>query len=170
MVVEQSNASSRKKCLLETLRARVAEDLATLVRRQKDTVRGATHEDSRSEHAKDTRAAEQSYLARGLAERVENLRESKERLARLEPTAFHPDAAIGLGALVVLFDIESKTLETWWIVPVAGGIDLRVDEENVRTVTPAAPLGRCLIGLCAGDDGEFRTPKGPRSFEIRQVG
>ena len=63
-----------KTALLDSLRERVAADLEALARRQKDAQAGATHDESRAEHAKDTRATEQAYLARGLAERVADLR------------------------------------------------------------------------------------------------
>ena len=65
-----SDASPDKRRLVAGLRARIEEDLATVERRRADTAAGATHEENRAEHAKDTRATEDSYLARGLAERV----------------------------------------------------------------------------------------------------
>ena len=62
-----------KAAVLCALRERVGADLDALVRRQRDVQAGAVHEEKRAEHAKDTRATEQSYLARGLAERVAEL-------------------------------------------------------------------------------------------------
>lgn len=174
----EARAISRldKQHLLATLRSRLADDLAALVRRQQDTAHAATHAENRSEHSKDTRATEQSYLARGLAQRVEDLQAASERLARLEPTRFAFESEIGLGALVSLYDEESETTERWWLVPAAGGIDLEMapagvaaedpEHARVRTVTPAAPLGRSLVGLTVGDEGRFRTPKGERRFEV----
>ena len=43
----------------------VAADLASLQRAHRATVEGATHEEAKPENDKDTRALEQSYLARG---------------------------------------------------------------------------------------------------------
>ena len=120
--------------LLEGLRARVEADLAAVERRQRDTAAGATHAESRSEHAKDTRATEQSYLARGLAERVEALRETRDRLARL-PVGASGDT-IAVGSLVTLRDLESDALEHAWLVPVAGGFELEQAGQHVRTLTP----------------------------------
>ena len=62
-----------KASLLAALVTKVQTDLKALERRQRDTQEAATHEENRAEHAKDTRATEQSYLARGLADRVEDL-------------------------------------------------------------------------------------------------
>ena len=77
-----------KAALLESLQARVSADLAALERRQMETQEGATHAESRAEHAKDTRATEQSYLARGLAERVADTRRTCTALATLELRSF----------------------------------------------------------------------------------
>ena len=78
-----------KARLLRDLRERVASDLDGLVRRQQDAQKGATHEENRAEHGKDTRATEQSYLARGLAARVEEMRQSmsilEQAMQQMEP-------------------------------------------------------------------------------------
>src|SRR5690606_13474742 len=65
-----------KRAVLRALHARLAERLAGLTSSQKTAQAGATHAEANQEHAKDTRAIEQQYLARGLAERVETLREA----------------------------------------------------------------------------------------------
>jgi transcription elongation GreA/GreB family factor len=158
-----------KQTLLDALRSRVDADRATLARRQRDVQTGAVHEENRSEHAKDTRATEDSYLARGLAERVEDLQRLAERLSTLPMRTFGPGEAIGSTALVELRFEDDATSEWWLVVPGAGGFELETGGLRVRTVTPAAPLGRALIGLGAGDEGELRTPRGPRSFEVLAV-
>lgn len=164
-----------KQALRQALQARLSRDLETLVRREQDTARGATHEENRAEHAKDTRATEQSYLARGLSERVADLRATQGRLARLDVAACEEE--IRIGALVAIRDEEAGAVEHWWLVPVAGGIDLEPGvalanepgASRIRTVTPASPLGRSLIGLAVGDEGTFRSPRGERRFEILEI-
>jgi hypothetical protein len=76
-----------KEALRIDLLEGIRKDLATLTRTQKDASEGATHSENRAEHAKDTRATEQGYLARGLAERVEELHYSSHfaRLNRAIP-------------------------------------------------------------------------------------
>ena len=164
-----------KALLLDALRDRVAADLAALERRQRDAQKGSTHEESRAEHAKDTRATEQSYLARGLAGRVEELRRTAAALTALEPREFAANEPIAVTALVTLSieaegDDATGARQTWWIVANAGGFELEQDGVSVRTLTPVAPLGRALLGLRAGDIGDFRTPRGERSFEVLSVG
>lgn len=177
--------TSDKRVLLEALVARVAADLEALERRQRDAAEGATHEESRAEHAKDTRATEQSYLARGLAERVADLRRTLEVLSRLAPRAFAPDEAIATGAWIrAEVEVDEETDEDtrgddpsrearWLLVPGVAGLELADPSgpsgATCQTVTPASPLGRALVGLCRGDEGVVRTPRGARRFEVLEV-
>lgn len=155
-----------KGALLALLRTRIEADLEALMRRQQDVQDGATHEESRSEHAKDTRATEQSYLARGLAQRVEDLTRTRDALAVLPLRDFAEDDPIAVCALVTLQD-EAETEAQWvWLVPGASALDLRQDGQTIRTVTPVSPLGRALLGLHAGDQGRLKTPRAERHFEV----
>ena len=97
-----------KTRLLQDLREHVSSDLQALIRRQQDTQEGATHEENRSEHAKDTRATEQSYLARGLATRVHEMRKTATNLEKIELVNFDSRDPIGLTALVVLQEIDTQ--------------------------------------------------------------
>lgn len=160
-----SNSIIDKGRLLRDLQDRVRSDLEALIRRQQDTQQGATHEENRSEHAKDTRATEQSYLARGLAARVEEMREISNTLAKVEWRRFDSEDLIAVTALVTLRDAA----EIWWLVPGPGGIGLSQDEAKIRTLSPVAPLGRALIGLRIGSQFSFSTPRGPRDFEILDI-
>ncbi|MDP6980256.1 MAG: nuclear transport factor 2 family protein [Myxococcota bacterium] len=54
-----------KEELRDQLLAQVRADLDALIRTQDDAAKSATHSENRAEHSKDTRATEQSYLARG---------------------------------------------------------------------------------------------------------
>lgn len=164
-----------KARLLDALQERVAEDLQALERRQRDAQEGSTHEESRAEHAKDTRATEQSYLARGLAERVAELQRTAAALDALELPDFGPHDPIAVTALVTL-SIEEQAGEgrggdeqSWWIVARAGGFEIEQDGITIRTLAPVSPLGRALLGLQAGDEGSYRTPGGERCFEVVEV-
>jgi transcription elongation GreA/GreB family factor len=157
-----------KHRLLRDLQDRIASNLDALIRRQQDTQRGATHEESRAEHAKDTRATEQGYLARGLAARVEGMRQIVSNLEKIELMSFDAQDPIGLTALVVLGHDDTQR-QTWWLLPGPGGIELSQAGTRIRTLTPAAPLGRALIGLHVGDEGSFSTPAGVRQFEVLEI-
>ena len=161
-----TDAHETKTALIAALRALVAADLELLERRQADTQAGATHAENRSEHAKDTRATEDSYLARGLAERVEDLQRIADGLEGLVLRDFADGDAIAPTALVTVAFEDADAPERWFVVPGAGGFELADADGPVRTVTPVAPLGRALLGLEAGDEGTLATPRGPRAFEI----
>lgn len=178
------DALAEKRFLVDALRARVAEDLATLARRQADSQAAATHEENRAEHAKDTRATEASYLARGLAERVAALERTVEGLGRLELRAFSEDDAVAVGALVTVSteregdgdagaendaDTDAGAVEYWLVVPGAAGIEVEAGGRRVRAVTPVSPLGQALLGLEVGDEGRVRRPGGVGHFEVLAV-
>jgi len=165
----KSIAQIDKAGLLRSLRDRVDADLAALVRRQLDIQEGATHAESRSEHAKDTRATEQSYLARGLANRVVEARRVAGALANSELPRVAPDDPIAVLCLVAVREAMEDQDQIWWLVPGPAGVEISQDDLRVQTVTPAAPLGRALIGLRRGDEGSLASPSGERTFEIVEI-
>jgi transcription elongation GreA/GreB family factor len=114
------------------------------------TREGATHEEAKPENDKDTRALEQSYLARGQAMRVEDLAEQIQQLRFLDLGVFDEDTPIAVGALVAVeVDDETRIL---WLSPHAGGTEVAVDDTHVLVVTGGSPLGRALLERGVGDD------------------
>src|SRR3954468_1894740 len=93
-----------KREILKRLQEHVSADLATMHAAQRSVVEGATHEENKPENDKDTRALEQSYLARGQALRVVELQGELNQLKAMELRSFSADTAIALGALVVVDD------------------------------------------------------------------
>jgi transcription elongation GreA/GreB family factor len=164
-----------KDALVEELAHLVRGDLEAAERAQRVTSQGATHEEARPENSKDTRALEQSYLARGQAQRVEQLRSELAAVLALKPRDFPEDARIALGALVVIEeDAERRTL---FIAPARGGTELLGPGAQphgkelgpVQVVTPTSPLGRALLGKTAGDVCEIRLPQKLRELSIIRV-
>ena len=154
----------RKRRLVAELIERLRADHEALRRAQQATVAGATSAEAKAEHSKDTRALEQTYLARGQAQRVEELSEGLSRVAALPLRAFAAAEPIGVGALVGIE--EAGDVGVLLLMPYGGGIRLAGGEQ---VVTPASPLGRALIGKTAGDEGEVRAAGRARSFAIRSV-
>ncbi len=154
-----------KRRVLEALRARVAETLGGLVGSQKTAQAGAVHEETRAEDPKDMRSTEASYLARGLAQRVDELRSEAERLSVFPLKAFGPDDPVALSALAGLEDAGGKT-SVIFVVAAGGGESLEVDGVSIRPVTPASPLGRAVMGSHAGDSIEVELPGGKREMTI----
>lgn len=153
--------SALRSELVELVRA----DLQAAEQSQRITMQAATHEEARPENDKDTRALEQSYLARGQAQRVEQLRAELTELLALELRELPGDAPVVLGAVVVVD--EDGVEQTLFLAPARGGTELR---GGVRVVTPSSPLGRALVGKSAGESCELRLPQKLRELSIRQVG
>ena len=153
-----------KRTLVEALVARLRADLDAMERAQRATVAGAISEEAKSEHAKDTRALEQTYLARGQARRVADLRAGIARVLAMPIREFEADAAIAAGALVSIEAEEGASV--LFVAPFGGGLRL---ERGEQVVTPASPLGRALIGRRAGDDCELVLDGRTRVFSIRSV-
>ena len=137
--------------ILSLLRERLDAELRSITSSQSAAQEGAVHEETRQEDPKDTRAIEAQYIARGLAERVETLREHVAALARLELTRFGPDDPVDLTALIVVEE-ETGRRATYFFVPVAGGERLELDGTSVLTLTPQSPLGASLMNHRLSDE------------------
>lgn len=160
----RNDHGERKRRLVAELLERLRADHAALARAQRATVAGATSEEAKSEHSKDTRALEQTYLARGQAQRVEEVYEGISRIAVLPLRLFAEDEPVAVGALV---EIEEEGLPSvLLLVPFGGGIRLSGGEQ---VVTPASPLGRALVRRVAGDTVELKVAGRTRVLELRGV-
>lgn len=153
---------SQKSELLKALIARTEGELATALAAQKSAQQGATHEESRPENDKDTRAVESSYLARGQALRVVELETALNTLAAFTPREYPEAASAGLGALV---SVEAGgQLSHYFLVPAGGGGEVCLDDLRVKPVTLQTPVGQALLGKQVGDEFELRTPGGLKEW------
>ena len=157
-----------KQHVLEAVLERLAADLQQATHAAEETRRDATHAEAKPENDKDTRALEQSYLARGQAMRAEQLAQEREQLRFLELPRFSRDAAISAGALVEL-EAEDGTTRVLFLLPHAGGTEVSVDGALVLVVTAASPLGAALLGRGEGDDVSLRTRDKLRNYVITEV-
>jgi transcription elongation GreA/GreB family factor len=158
---------TEKQQILRLLLEHVGADLQVMSAAQRAVVDGATHEENKPENDKDTRALEQSYLARGQAQRVVELQGQLNQLKALELRDFSKGTAVALGALVALED-DRETVY-YFLAPAGGGVRLTVAGREVRVVTPQSPIGQALIGKRQGDDLDLRTPQGVSACSIATV-
>lgn len=156
---------AEKRVLFAQLTERVREEYLTLLAAQKATQQAATHEEARPENDKDTRALEQSYLARGQAERVATLKEDVGALSSLQLRGFDDGDKIALGAFVVLED-ENEEPRYYLIAPAGAGETLACSLGEAKVVTRRSPLGQGLIGSEVGEDVEISTPTGKRVLSV----
>lgn len=141
--------------------------LATARAAHDAAVEGATHEEARPENDKDTRGLEQSYLARGHAQRVAELESGLAAVAGLEPRDHAPGAPISVGALVTVSERGER--RRLWIAPSGGGLTLTEGGHPVTVLTPSSPLGRALLGKRVEEECELGSGKGTRTLEIESI-
>lgn len=148
--------------VLAALRAALADELAAVERIAAAARDETTSAETKQEGKYDTRATEASYLARGQAWRVAELRQLAAWFANLPAT--ERDVA-GVGALVALSGARDELV---FVAPV-GGLKATVAGTRVRVISPKSPLGAALTGLEADDGFELDTPRGTVEYEVVEV-
>lgn len=140
-------------------------DLEALQRAHHATREGATHEEAKPENDKDTRALEQSYLARGQALRVEELAAAVAAVQAMPDHPYPDEHPVAVGALVRIAEGAQERL--FFVAPEGGGASLA--HGTVQVVTPRSPLGRAMLGKRAGDDCAAVVGGRDRALEIVEV-
>jgi transcription elongation GreA/GreB family factor len=146
--------------LLDQLRA----DLETLERAHRAAREGATHEEAKPENDKDTRALEQSYLARGQAARIDELRSDVAAVSAL-PVREPGEASAALGSLVTVE--EDGAVSLLFLAPAGGGA--RLAGGSVQVVTPRSPVGQAFLGKVEGDEVSVVLAGRTRAMQIVRV-
>lgn len=136
-----------KRELLLALQEQLAQAEAAYAK----TREAATHEEAKPENDKDTRALEQSYLARGQATRVEDLRTAIVDVDSMQMKDGPEDRPAAIGVILVVEDEDEKRTQ-YFMAPHGGGTKL---SGGVHVITPKAPLGGALLGKRAGDEAEI---------------
>ncbi len=154
-----------KEELRSELVVALTEELEVVVRAHKTTQEGATHEEAKPENDKDTRALEQSYLARGQARRATELRAAVADVGAMPLRVFGGDAPAALGALVVASEEDEEHI--FFLAPHGGGT--RLAGGAVQVITPEAPLGRALLGKHVGDECEIKLAGKTRTLVIERI-
>lgn len=155
--------------LQQQLEQKLQQELDAIVHSQNEAQSGMTHAESRAENDKDTRAIESSYLARGLAQRVAQLKSSLATIQawKLPEPELEPKAA--LGRIVSLCDEDEQEQKRVWLAPAGGGLKLQAGKDTTLVLTPSAPLGQALIGKSVDDEVSVQSPKGARVWIVTGV-
>lgn len=154
-----------KQALKDELLKLLQDDLAQLEFAQLEASKAATHAEAKAESDKDTRAVEQSYLARGQAQRVEELRAAVADLTKMAVLPLKKTDPAGLGALLRIEEDGAEQL--LFLAPQRGGTKLAGGK--VQVVTPKSPLGEALLGARAGDDCEVHLARKVRELCVLQI-
>lgn len=164
----EAAAGLSRNSLLAELRAHLEAQLESVESAQKASQDGATHEETRAEDPKDMRSTEASYLARGLAERVAQLREAIARLGSFACADDASFACVQAGALVGV-ENEEGALAVHLFVPAGGGVTLGAAELPVHSLSASSPLGAELLGRSPHEEVEIELPGGVESLYIAWV-
>jgi hypothetical protein len=157
-----------KRRVMERLIERLTATQTQMAELAEGVRRDATHEEAKPENDKDTRALEQTYLARGQAMRAEALSDEISLLRSLDLGPLPSTSPIVAGALVALADDEST--RCLFYAPHGGGHEFEVDGVQVTVVTPVSALGRALLGREQGDEVELVVRGKKRSYEVEAIG
>ena len=153
-----------KERVLSALIAEVSATQQQAAQHAEGIRRDATHEEARPENDKDTRALEQTYLARGQALRAEAMVEQLALLRTLDLAPLRSGERIRAGTLVRVEDEHGE--RTFFVSPCGGGTHLEVDGCSVQVITPVSAIGRALLGKREGDEVEVRVPTGMRDYTV----
>jgi hypothetical protein len=158
---------SLKRAIIQQLQASLAEEIAALTRAANAAREAATHEESRPENDKDTRAVEAAYLAGAQADRVRDLERIANALEFLPLRVFGATEPISSAALIEL-DLDGQRIHCF-MAPQGGGMKIDIQGREIQVITPQSPLGRALLGKHVGDVVEVRVQKGVREYEVVTV-
>ena len=159
----------KKKLIAEFIKL-IESDLALAIQAQKTTVEYATGEENKAENQYDTRGLEATYLARGQAERVADLRESLAFFKTTAVKAYTDESAIGNSALIEIVNTENeKDMKTLLLMPKGGGLSLTFQGQAIQVVTATSPLGQAILGKYVGDDVVYTSGDKTWQYEIITV-
>ena len=138
-----------KRAVIQMVVAQIERDLAVLITATKATHGEATDEQNKAENKYDTRALEASYLAQGQSRQVAELLKAKQEFELLSMADWPANAAIDVGAMVML---RRGSLDTLYLLgPKGGGIEVSYEGTPVTVITPQSPLGQRLMGKAQGE-------------------
>ncbi len=95
----------------------------------------------------ETFSLESSYLARGQAMRVEEMREALLKITAMTPSENHN---VQLGALVELSEPGGEA-EWYWLVPAGGGEELEFEGHQINLLSLQSPLAQILYKKQSGE-------------------
>jgi len=143
----------------------VFQGAAAAAQRAYDT---ATDEENEAENKYDTLGLEASYLAHGQSKRVAQCEADLIAFKKLQTVDFSSDIPVATGALVKVED-EEGIEQFVFLSPVAGGLKVNFENNEITLVTPSSPLGKVLSGCVEGDDIEVQLAEAKVFYQVMVV-
>jgi transcription elongation GreA/GreB family factor len=153
-----------KAKLRAQLHAQLEQALATAQAAHAAAIEGATHPEARAENDKDTRGLEQSYLARGQAQRVAELEAAVSDVGAMKLRTFTAKDPVAMSAVVTVD--EDGVQRNYFVAPGGGGNML---DGDVQVITPASPIAKALVGKRIDDVVELKLGGKTRELAIAGV-
>lgn len=150
-----------KEALRKELLAIVEKALEAARASHAAAIEGATHPEARAENDKDTRGLEQSYLARGVAQRVADLETAVADLTAMKLRVFAEGAPVAISAVVTVDEAGVQT--RYFVAPAGGG---SVVGDAIQVITPQSPIGKALVGRRVDDELELKIAGKTRELAI----
>jgi transcription elongation GreA/GreB family factor len=163
------NLSLKKREIVAELRRSLGEELNALESVANQTRDEVGSSETKSEGKYDTRSTEASYLARGQAWRIAELRQLSAWFGNFSIERSFESAEIGALVEVARGDELSKLL---FVAPVGGlkcSIAVDGEQRRVEVISQSSPMGSAMVGLLADDGFEVESPKGPVDWDIIEV-
>ena len=125
----------------------------------------ATSKENVAENKYDTLGLEAAYLAHGQSGRILQLEEDIRAYEQME---IKESNQVALGSLVQL-EHDKGEMTVVFLGPACGGFKINYDNQSVQIVTPAAPLGRLLLGAQPEDEITLQTGSEDRVYLVAAV-
>lgn len=138
-----------KLTIFKTLLQQLQHELDTITAAARRSFSTATSSAHHAEGKYDTFSLETSYLARGQAKRVEEIRVALEKLHAMPLKTLGPDEPVQLSALVQLGSHDGQK-RRYFFGAAGGGETVKIDSEEIVVVTAKSPLGRAMLGHTVG--------------------
>jgi len=158
----------------EALRATKKQGLQQLLEQLETSVKALTKSrDDTREMAKDAPSANQSHSDTSKFQ-LSNLQlsldasrlETEKTIFLLQKTPLNRCDKIALGAIFTIREVASESMgETYFLVSAGGGEEITLENINVVSITPGAPLVRACLHKNKGDTFVFMGKK----FEITSI-
>ena len=137
-----------------------------LKRASKEAQERANEAEGAMQSRYDTFKEEGQYLAGGLRIRYEELKAAVSILEGILITNGFSEHTIIQHYSYVEVEFDDGTESKFLIVPLMGGENL---DENITIITPASPIGNCLMGKEEGDEFKYFAAKKEKKGEVIKV-
>lgn len=157
-----------KQKILDQLLLQLEANLAALVSSAFAAKEAATSEESKAENKYDTRGLEASYLAGAQAKRTDEFQLAIHKLKKLNLRTYTESSKVDLTAVVTV-DVNGELKKHFFILPIAGGTKVVVDNNEYNVITPDSLVGSSLCGKTLHDVFEIKINSRNFEYEILSI-